>query len=110
MAQLTDDDRRSIVEVLEELTDRVAAHTGVAIEALEGVEEGYDGWRDKGRERGDESGEAAYYFAATDLQRAQVHASLALGLRLDALVTLLSVFALPEFVASFVPEGGPPRE
>lgn len=73
---LTKRQRTALADVLEIHQEDVNTHVGEAIATLEGV-----------------GGELT---AAQALALAQTHALLALGLRLDSLVTILSAAALPE--------------
>ena len=88
---LTDEKAAALAEIVDDLNERIATHTDAALDA------NYEGWREGSAEDGDELETRAYYFADTDLRRAQVHAALALGLRLDILTQLLTVAALPGY-------------
>lgn len=94
---LTDEKAAALAEIVDDLNERIATHTDAALDAIENVEANYEGWREGSAEDGDELETRAYYFADTDLRRAQVHAALALGLRLDILTQLLTVAALPGY-------------
>ena len=79
--------REALNMIVDDLQERITVHTDVALDAIEGVEK---------HPVADDADAETYRMADLELKRAQVHTSLALGLRLDVLTQLLLVVALPE--------------
>ena len=79
--------RNALVEVVREFQDRVTVHADQALDALELAED------DK---------ELTAELISLELRRAELHASLALGVRVDLLTTLLITFALPEHALDLI--------
>ena len=92
MNRLTDEQRRELADAIADFGDQVATHTGEAIGAIEAIE-GLDIL-----DTGVENEDMTLLIAAgtMEVQRAGVHALLAIGLRLEVLTSLMTAFAMPE--------------
>lgn len=89
---LTDEQRQALAEAIVDFGEQVATHTGEAIGAIEEIED----LDILNSDIPDEQMALAISAATLEVQRAGVHALLAIGLRLEVLTSLLTAFAMPD--------------
>ncbi len=85
---MTDTQREALAQTVDDLNDRIATHSDAALDALESIE-AHDSDTYATLEN--------HRVADIELRRAQLHAGLALGLRVDILTQLVTAAALPGY-------------